>query len=144
MADAGDDFEGIDISGPWGGVRIGSGRIRGGMGGDEGDFEYRRVRQRIRRRLEFYRHVATYVFVVGGLALINWFSGGDWWVRWVAAIWGAILLLQLFSTFISPMLWGREVEERMVRSELERRRGRISVTRPPDEGSGGSGIGTGD
>jgi hypothetical protein len=133
MADDRDDFEGIDISGPWGGVRIGSGRIRGGSGDLDGDPEYRAIRRRVRRRLEFYRHVATYVFIVGGLALIDWLTGGGWWVQWLAAIWGAILLLQLFSTFVSPMLWGRDVEERMVRRELERRRGRITVARPPDD-----------
>jgi hypothetical protein len=105
---------------------------------------HRATMQDYGRRLELYRHVATYVFVVGGLAILDWLTGGGWWVQWVAAIWGAILLLQLFSTFISPMLWGRDVEERMVRRELERRRGRISVTRPPGEGGGDSGSGTSD
>ena len=128
MADEHDDFEGIDISGPWGGVRIGSGRLRGR--GDFGDPEYRAIRRRIRRRLDFYRHVATYVLIVGGLALIDWLTGGGWWVQWVAGIWGAILVLQFVSTFVSPVLWGREVEERMVRQEIERRRGRVSVMPP--------------
>ncbi len=133
MADEHDDFEGIDISGPWGGVRIGSGRMRGR--GDFGDDpEYRAVRRRVRRRLDFYRHVATYVLIVGGLALIDWLSGGGWWVQWVAGIWGAILVLQFFSTFVSPLLWGREVEERMVRRELARRRGRVSVMPSPPPG----------
>jgi hypothetical protein len=131
MADDRDDFEGIDISGPWGGVRIGSGRQRGPF--DEGDNEVRRIRRRIRRRLEFFRHVVTYGFIVGGLALIDWLTGGDWWVQWLAGIWGAILLLQFFTTFISPVLWGRDVEERLVRREIERRRGRISVTQPPPD-----------
>ena len=124
MADDGDEFEGIDINGPWGGVRIGSGRYRDREGGDA---ETRRIRRRIRQRLDFYRHVATFVFIVGGLALIDWLTGGGWWVQWVAAIWGAILLLQFFSGFVSPLLWGRDVEERMVRRELERRRGRAAV-----------------
>jgi len=129
MPDEHDDFEGIDIDSPWGGVRIGSGRFRG-FGGDDGDPEYRGIRRRIRRRLRLYRHVVMYVFVVGVLALADWLTGGGWWVQWLAAIWGAILLLQLFSEFISPVLWGREVEERLVRRELERRRGRINVTKP--------------
>jgi len=131
MADDGDEFEGIDISGPWGGVRIGSGRPRIFGEGDV-DPEYRAVRRRVRRRLEFYRHAATYVFIVGGLALLDWTTGGGWWVQWVAAIWGAFLALQFFSTFISPNLWGRDVEERMVRRELERRRGRVRVSRPDE------------
>jgi hypothetical protein len=129
-----DDFEGIDISGPWGGVRIGSGRGRAGESRFGDDPDYRAVRRRVRQRLDFYRHVVTFAFVVGGLAVIDWLTGGDWWVQWVAAIWGAVLVLQGFSLFISPGLWGRDVEERMVRRELERRRGRVSVSRPPDAG----------
>jgi hypothetical protein len=134
MVDDGDEFEGIDINGPWGGVRIGSGRYRDRDGGDR---EMRRIRQRVRQRLDFYRHVVTYGVIVGGLALLNWFTSDYWWVLWVAGIWGAILLLQFIGAFVSPMLWGREVEERMVRREVERRRGRVSVL-PPDEGESGT------
>lgn len=127
MADR-DEFEGIDISGPWGGVRIGSGRARSWDELDsDGDAEYRRIRRRVRQRLEFLRHLATFVLVVSFLAVIDWMWGEGWWVQWVAGIWGAILALQLFTTFISPHLWGRDVEERMVRRELEKRRGRAAV-----------------
>jgi 2TM domain len=125
MTDDMDEFEGIDINGPWGGVRIGSGGYRGGRGG--GDVELRRIRQRVRQRLDFYRHVVTFAVIVGGLALLDGLTGGDWWVQWVAGIWGAILLLQFVGAFVSPLLWGREVEERMVRREVERRRGRATV-----------------
>jgi len=121
-----DDFEGIDISGPWGGVRIGP-----GVGWDDpesdGDAEYRRIRRRVRRRLDFYRQLALFVFVVGSLALLDWATGGGFWVQWLAIIWGAILGLQFFATFVSPNLWGRDVENRMVRRELERRRGQAAV-----------------
>lgn len=125
-----DDFDGIDISGPWGGVRIGKGMRRGG---EDVDPEYRAIRRRVRRRLDFYRHLSVYVFIVGVLALIDWLTGDGWWVQWVAAIWGAFVALQFFSTFVSPNLWGRDVEERMVRREMERRRGRATVIPPDDE-----------
>ena len=134
MADERDDFEGIDISGPWGGVRIGQGPGRHWDDVESaGDAEYRRIRRRIRQRLEFYRHVALYVFVVGIFALLDWITGGGWWVQWLAGIWGAFVLLQFFTTFISPNLWGRDVEERMVRREMEKRRGRVTVMPPDDE-----------
>ena len=74
-----------------------------------------------------------FALIVGSLALLDWATGGGWWVQWLAIIWGGILALQFFSTFAAPMLWGREVEERMVRRELERRRGRVSVIPPDDE-----------
>jgi hypothetical protein len=129
MANDRDDFDGIDISGPWGGVRIGSGRPRAweeDMDSD-GDAEYRRIRRSVRRRLELFRHLALFAFVIGGLTLIDWMTGGGWWVQWVALPWGAIMGLQFFAAFVSPNLWGRDVEERMVRRELERRRGRAAV-----------------
>ncbi len=128
-----DDFEGIDIRGPWGGVRIGSGRSRGGPD-DDGDRELRAIRRGVRRRLDFFRHCVTYAVVVGALALVDWLTGGGWWVQWVAAIWGALLLMQGFRTFVAPSLWGRGLEDSLVRREVERQRGRVHVTRPPDEG----------
>lgn len=127
-----DEFEGIDINGPWGGVRIG-GRYRDR---DGGDVEMSRIRRRVRQRLDFYRHLVTFTIVVGGLALLNWFTSDYWWVAWVAGIWGALLAMQFVGAFVSPMLWGREVEERMVRRELERRRGRAAVM-PRDDAERG-------
>lgn len=135
MADEPDDFEGIDINGPWGGIRIGGGgaRVRDGGAGWDDDGELRAVRRRVRRQLDFYRHLATFIAVVGVLALIDWASGGGWWVQWVAIFWGAFVALQFVTTFVSPTVWGREVEERMVRREMERRRGRVKVTPPPPD-----------
>jgi hypothetical protein len=79
------------------------------------------VRRRVRRKLKFYRDVMTFVVIVGMLALIDWATEGGWWVQWVAIVWGAILALQFLRMFVGPTLWGRDVEERMVRRELERR-----------------------
>jgi fatty acid desaturase len=128
-----DDFEGIDINGPWGGVRIGSGGVRMGRGFRDGDDEYRRARRRVRVRLNFYRNVAYYVAIVGVLAIIDWATGGGWWVQWLAAIWGGILVLQFLSTFVAPSIWGREAEDRMVQREVERRRGSVHVDPPPEK-----------
>ena len=129
-----DDFDGIDISGPWGGVRLGSGSRRDWDAMDsDGDAEYRRIRRRVRRRLDFYKNAALYAFIVGGLALLDWTTGSGWWVQWVAIIWGAFIVLQFFTTFVSPNVWGKDVEERMVRRELERRRGTATVVTPDDD-----------
>jgi hypothetical protein len=125
-----DEFEGIDINGPWGGVRIGSGGVRVGREVlDNEDPEVRAVRRRVRRKLDLYRHIATYVLVVGTLALLDWATGGGWWVQWLAVIWGAFIVLQFAGTFVAPAFWGREAEERMVQQELDRRRGRVHVER---------------
>jgi len=134
MADDRDDFDGIDISGPWGGVRIGSGmRSNWDALDSDGDAEYRRIRRKVRRRLNFFRNTALFVFIVGGLALLDGITGGGWWVQWVAIIWGAFIGLEFFTTFIGPSFWGKEAEERMVRREMERRRGRASVVPDRDD-----------
>jgi len=123
-----DEFEGIDISGPWGGIRLGSGSYRSEEWDD--DAELRQVRRRVRRRLDFVKNLAFFVFIAGGLALIDWATGGGFWVQYVALIWGAFLALQFLSTFAAPVLWGREAEERMVEREMRRRRGRVHVDDP--------------
>jgi hypothetical protein len=126
-----DEFEGIDISGPWGGIRIGG----GGFGSEEwdDDAELRQVRRRVRQRLDFIKNIAFFVIITGGLTLLDWATGGGWWVQWVAIIWGAFLAMQFLSTFAAPMLWGRDAEERLVQRELRRRRGRMHVENPPRE-----------
>jgi 2TM domain-containing protein len=131
-----DDFEGIDINGPWGGIRVGSGGVRVGAFDDDDwgsdDSEVRRIRRRVRRKLDFYKNVGFFAMIVGGLALLDWATGGGWWVQWVAIIWGGILALQFMGTFAAPALWGREAEERMVRREVERQRGRVHVAKPEE------------
>jgi len=132
LYDDDDVFEGIDISGPWGGIRIGAGGVRVGRNFDEDDDrELRSVRRRVRARLDFIRNLATYLIVVGVLAALDGLTGGGWWVQWVALIWGVLLLMQFMSRFAGPVLWGREAEERMVQQEMARRRGRVHVGQPP-------------
>ena len=87
------------------------------------DHEVKRIRQRIRRRLAAGREVATYIAVVGCLALIDWATGDGWWVQWVALIWGVFLILRLARVF-GDMFWGGDIEERMVQREIERQRRR--------------------
>ncbi|HEY8172312.1 MAG TPA: 2TM domain-containing protein [Dehalococcoidia bacterium] len=136
-----DDFDGIDISGPWGGVRIGSGGARfvGGDWGDD-DPEVRAIRRRVRQRMDLLRQIAYFIVIVGVLALIDGATGGGWWVQWVAIFWGAFLAFQFLGMFVTPMLWGREAEERMVERELAKRRGRVSVSNapPPDDDKTGT------
>ena len=82
--------------------------------------EEREIRQRVRRRLQVTREVLTYVVVVGFLALLDWATGGGWWVQWVAIIWGGFIAWRIFGE-IGGSIWGRDAEERMVRREMERR-----------------------
>jgi len=121
-----DEFEGVEVNSPFGEVRVGKGGVRVGVGvwGDDAEG---RIRRRVRRRLHFYRNATFFAVIVGGLALIDFATGGGWWVQWVAIIWGGFLALQFLTTFVAPHVWGREAEERMVSRELER-----EGVRPPE------------
>jgi hypothetical protein len=79
------------------------------------------IRHEVRKKLKLYRDTLTFVVVVGALALADWLTGGDWWVQWLAAIWGGFLVLALLRVYVRPVLWGRDVEDRIVERELQRR-----------------------
>jgi len=89
--------------------------------------DYWAVRRRVRRRLRFVRHLFTYVVLAGLFVLLDWRTGGDDnginWSQWVAIIWGIFLGWEFISTFLAPVLWGREMEERLIQRELRRQRG---------------------
>ncbi len=114
-------FEGVEFHTPVGSFRAGKGR--GWTEGPEGD-AYRRARRRVRRRMSFYRHLSTYVSVILVLLLIDIVTGAeDFWVQWVALVWGIILLLHFLNVFAFDALLGREAEERMIQDELRKRQG---------------------
>jgi hypothetical protein len=88
--------------------------------------EYRHVRQIVRRRLRFVRHLFVYLALNCLFVLIDWQTGGSGngisWSIWVAVIWGAFLAWEFVSNFVAPYLWGRDMEERLIQRELRRRR----------------------
>ena len=127
-----DEFEGVEVDSPLGHVRVGRAGVRVNVGEEDDADEEKRIRRRVRRRLDFYRNLTFFVVIVGAFALIDLATGGGWWVQWVALVWGGILALQFLSTFIAPLLWGREAEERLVQREMERRR----RGRPPERSDG--------
>ena len=128
------DDERVDINLPFFRIHLrGGGRRRIYVGSDDEEEvidmesdssgEYWAVRRRVRARLRFFRHAFTFLAVNAVLFLIDWSTGGGFWVQWVALIWGAFLAWEFVSTFLAPLLWGREVEERLIQRELRRRRG---------------------
>ncbi len=121
-SDNDEDFDGVDIELPFFSLRAGRGRWGWNMRNE--DDEYRRARRRVRAKLAFYRHLATYAAVVAGLMVLDALTGGGLgFSLWVAGIWGAFVVWQGFSTFVFPAVWSREIEERMIEDELRKQRG---------------------
>ena len=123
--------DGFEIDLPFGYFYAGAHGVRIGVGSDREEGiemeehdpgEYRAARHRVRARLGFFRSAFTFLTVTSVLFVLDWSTGGGFWVQWVALIWGILLAWQFASTFITPLLWGRQMEERLIERELRRRR----------------------
>ncbi|MBI1885594.1 MAG: 2TM domain-containing protein [Chloroflexi bacterium] len=57
---------------------------------------------RAHRWFHFFQHLTTFVFVILVILVIDVLSGtDDFFVQWVAAIWGAVLGAHLLNTILS-------------------------------------------
>ncbi len=113
-------FEGIEFHTPVGSFRAGKGR--GGWAEMETDDQYWRVRRRVRRILGFWRHLATFVSIMLVLLALDLiFDPDDFFVHWVALIWGIIMALHFLNVFAFDAVLGKEAERRMIDRELRKR-----------------------
>jgi hypothetical protein len=122
MATIQDDegFEGVDFD-------TRSGRLRVGRASSEPwieDEDYYQARKVVRRRMAFYRHLYTFVSVLALLLVIDIVTGVDeFWVQWVALVWGIVLAVHFLSVFVFDSVLGRQAERRMVEAEVRKRKG---------------------
>ena len=54
-----------------------------------------------RRKIKFYRHLGSYLFVIGALFLMNVITPGPWWFQWPALGWGIGLAFQFKAMFFA-------------------------------------------
>jgi hypothetical protein len=112
-------FEGVEFDTPLGSFRAGRGTPRWVE-----DEDYRQARKVVRRRMGFYRHLWTFASVLALLLVIDIVTGvEDFWVQWVALVWGIVLALHFLNVFVFDAVLGREAERRMVEEEVRKRRG---------------------
>lgn len=113
-----DEFDGVEVETPVGTFRAGRG------GGWNDDDDYKQARRAVRRRMSFFRHVSTFVSVLALLLVIDIITGPDeFWVQWVALVWGIVLGVHFLNTFVFDAVLGRDAERRMVERELRKRKG---------------------
>jgi hypothetical protein len=111
-----EEFIGVEFHTPVGSFR--AGRAYDNVEGEE----YREARRRVRRRMGFYRHATTFVSVLLVLFVIDFVVGrGDFWVQWVALVWGCVLALHFLNVWLFDSLVGRDAERRMIERELRKR-----------------------
>jgi uncharacterized membrane protein YdbT with pleckstrin-like domain len=82
------------------------------------DEKYKIARKRAKDKLDFLRHLVTYVIVIAFLAFINnrtW-GGYQWWL-WAALGWGIGIVSHFFQVYAFK---GSAFEDRMIERELEK------------------------
>ena len=107
-------FEGVEFDAPPGSFQ----------GRSHKDDEYRSVRRGVQKRMGFFRHLSMFVTVIAGLLVVDIVTGTDeFWVQWVALVWGVVLGVHLLNVYVFDSLLGREAERRMIERELRKRDG---------------------
>ncbi len=79
---------------------------------------YEAARKRVKQIKEFYSHLASYVVVIGALALIDVLDGRFDWFWWAAIPWGIGLAIHAFTVWGENGIFGQEWEERKMRELL--------------------------
>lgn len=71
---------------------------------------------------EFYSHLVTYLLVITGLFVINYFTSPNyWWAVWPALGWGIGIVSHALSAFEILNIFGPEWERKQVEKRLGRK-----------------------
>jgi len=78
--------------------------------------KYLKARARVDELKKFYGNLTSYVIVISGLALINYYSNSFhyMWFLWPAFGWGIGLVFHAIRTFNLNPFFGRDWEERKI------------------------------
>lgn len=84
---------------------------------------YEKARVRVKKKKEFYQHLASYVIMSGFFFLLNAVTSfGSWWFYWPMMGWGIGLAFHYFDAFGFPGVGeiSEEWEQRAIEEELQK------------------------
>ncbi len=87
------------------------------------DPHYRKAKERVTKKKEFYSHLVTYLSMSVFFIVLNLMtSRGHFWFQWPMIGWGLGVLFHYFDVFGVPGVGGldEEWEERELRKEMRR------------------------
>ena len=73
-------------------------------------------------KIDFLRHLGTYVFVMIVLSVINNVTdpGGNQWWLWPAGIWGAFVAVNFFKVYVFKGSALKRYEEQLAQKEMKK------------------------
>ena len=81
---------------------------------------YGRAEKRVDEKMDFYRHLYSFVAVNIVLIVINvLFSRGEWWFYWVTLFWG---IGHYLKTFVFFEKFDEKYRDQMIEKEMEKMR----------------------
>ena len=84
---------------------------------------YGRAEKRVDEKMDFYRHLYSFVAVNIVLIVINvLFSRGEWWFYWVTLFWGIGLVSHYLKTFVFFEKFDEKYRDQMIGKEMEKMR----------------------
>lgn len=84
--------------------------------------KYIRAKERVEELKKFYGNLISYVIVIGGLAVLNYYIDG-WrymWFLWAALGWGIGLFFHALYTFNWNPFFGKDWEERKIKEFMDK------------------------
>jgi hypothetical protein len=78
----------------------------------------REASRRADQRMSFLQHLAIFIPVMLLIVAIDLLAGNEWFVHWVAGIWGAILAIHFLFAYILDDLLGPAMHQRLTQSQL--------------------------
>lgn len=83
--------------------------------------KYFRARERVEELKKFYGNLTSYVIVISGLAILNyWIDGWRYmWFLWAAFGWGIGLFFHALKVFNLNPFFGKDWEKRKIREFME-------------------------
>ncbi|MGH9198788.1 MAG: 2TM domain-containing protein [Acidimicrobiia bacterium] len=80
----------------------------------------REARHRAHQRMEFLWHLSVFIPVMLLILAIDVLAGDEWFIHWVAGIWGGILAIHFLFAYVLDDLLGPATYQRMTENQLRR------------------------
>jgi len=76
------------------------------------------ARRRADQRLGFLQHLAVFIPVMLLILAIDVLAGDEWFIHWVAGIWGGILAIHFLFAYVLDDLLGPGMHRRLTENQL--------------------------
>ncbi|MBT8188622.1 MAG: 2TM domain-containing protein [Croceitalea sp.] len=89
---------------------------------NKNESKYMRAKERVDQLKKFYGNLTSYIVVITGLGILNYYTNG-WrymWFLWAAFGWGIGIFFHAINTFNLNPFFGRNWEKRKIQEFMEK------------------------